>query len=322
MLVLAACSSSTLQHGLTSTAPATVTAVPTVTAIPIATAPASPTTTQVSNGSVVEVATTQHFATPSSAVITKTSQTCVHGEPFIGGDCGVTLTATCPPGEPVLSGGYALVGQFAFATSSYPSATGAWTITAHDEGQSPGFKPMTVTAYADCLQANVPTTLQDVSSTPHVPADSNQHAETVSCPQGSVLTGGGFRDTYGAAFSMPSGNGWQAGLAVQLNTSAKPMVYAVCALSHLTAAGTPSAAKKFVANANPTGTVSVACGPGQILVGGGDKNDVGNNWNLSDAAANSISDWQIQVDFAPEWGGPGGPPTLTETVYAICVTVA
>ena len=99
------------------------------------------------------------------------------------------------------------------------------------------------------------------------------------------------------------------------------MVYAVCATGHLTAAGTPSAAKKIIADT--TGTVSVACAPGQILVGGGDKNDrATGSFAQSDAPANMISEWQVQVDFSIVWGGPGGPPTVTETVYAVCVTVA
>jgi hypothetical protein len=324
LLALAACSSATVQHGLTTITQASATAIPiaTMTASPTTTALAGPTTTLVSNESVVEVATTQHFVTPSSSRGgTKGDTSCANGDPLIGGDCGVTLTATCPHGEPVLSGGYTLVGQYAYVTSSYPSATGAWTITAHDEGQSGTSHPVTVTAYADCLQANVTATVHDVSSTPIVPADSNYYAESISCPHGSVLTGGGFRGASNDAFSMPSGNRWQAGLAVQLNASAKPMVFAVCATGHLTAAGTPSAAKKLIANT--TGTVSVACAPGQILVGGGDKNDRGGpSFTQSDAAANTISQWQVQVDFALVWGGPGGPPTLTETVYAICVTLA
>jgi hypothetical protein len=298
VLALAACGASAGQHGLTPTATP------------------SPTVTPVAHGPVVEVTTTQHFADSKSG---GTAEPCANGDPLISGDCGVTVTATCPQGAPVLSGGYTLDGGF--VSSSYPSASGAWTITAHDEGQDNGSHPVTVTAYADCLQANFTATTQDVSSTPNVPADGNYYAESVRCSNGSVLTGGGFRGTNSTAFSMPSDNNWRAGLAVQLHASAKPMLYAVCANSHLTAAGTLSTAKTFTADTS--GTVSVACAPDQILVGGGSKGDGGPSpsFALSEAATTDVSHWQVQVHFNVVWGGPVAPK-LTETVYAVCMTVA
>lgn len=297
VLSLAACSASTVQQG------------------PKPTATPRPTATPVPHATVVEVSNTQHFADSKSG---GTSGPCANGDPLINGDCGVTVAASCPNGAPVLSGGYSLDDPLAFVTSSYPSSASAWTITAHDEGQDGGSHPVTVTAYADCLRANFTATTQDVSSTPNVPADSNFHAESVSCPQGTVLTGGGFRGTNSAPFSIPSGNGWQAGLAVQLNASAKPMLFTVCANSHLTAAATPSTAKTFGPGIN--GAVSVACAQGQILVGGGSKGD-GSGSIPSDAATNDVSHWQVQaIGPNPAASGPG--VTFTATVYAVCVSVA
>jgi hypothetical protein len=97
------------------------------------------------------------------------------------------------------------------------------------------------------------------------------------------------------------------------------MLYAVCANGHLTAAGTPSTAKTFTADTS--GTVSVACAPGQLLVGGGSQGDGGGSFAVSEAATDTISHWQVQVNFNVVWGGPV-VPTLTETVYAVCMTVA
>src|SRR5215469_8770547 len=155
VLALAACGAGTGQHGLMPTA--TPTGTPTGTP----TATLSPTATPVAHGPVVEVATTQHFADSKSG---GTAEPCANGDPLISGDCGVTVTATCPQGAPVLSGGYTLDGGF--VSSSSPSASDAWTITAHAEGQDGGSHPVTVTAYAECLHATSTASTQDVSSTP------------------------------------------------------------------------------------------------------------------------------------------------------------
>jgi hypothetical protein len=292
---LAACGANTVQQGPKSTA----TPRPTATPLPHAT--------------VVEVSTTQHFADSKSG---GTSNPCPYQDPLINGDCGVNVTATCPNGAPVLSGGYTLDDPLAFVSSSFSSDKGdsAWTIIAHDEGQDGGSHPVTVTAYADCLRANFAVNVQDWTSPPNVLAVGLQ---TVSCPQGTVVTGGGYRFSAGGEVSRPSGNGWQAALSVQPNSTAVPIVIAICAGNQLTAAATPSTAKTLSPGAN--GMVSVACAQGQILVGGGSKGD-GPGSLPSNAATKDAAYWQVQaIGPNPVASGPG--VTFTATVYAVCVTV-
>jgi hypothetical protein len=294
-LGLAACSPSTVQQG------------------PTPTSPPSPTTIPAPHATVVEVSNTQHFADSKSG---GTSNPCPNDEALINGDCGVNVTASCPNGATVLSGGYALDDPLAFVSSSYDSSASAWTINAHDEGQDGGSHPVTVTAYAVCLQANFAAKNQDASTAPNVLAVGLQ---TASCPPGTIVTGGGYRFSAGGRASLPSGNGWQADLSVQLNNPAVPIAIAVCAGNHLVAAATPSASKTF----NPgdtNGEVSVACAPGQLLVGGGGKGD-GPGAVLTNAATDDVSHWHLLAN-GPNAVASGPGVTLTETAYAVCVTVA
>ena len=281
---------------------------------PKPTATAKPTATPVPRANVVEIAKTQHFADSKSG---GTTSPCANGDPLISGDCGVTVTAACPSGEPVLSGGYTLDDPLAFVSSSYPSGAGTWTITAHDEGQDGGSHPVTVTAYADCLQANFAAATQSVTTTPNVPADSIQ-TFSVSCPQGTVVTGGGYRGSNGGITSAPSGDGWQAVLNVQMGSAARPMLFAVCAGNHLAAASVPSALKTY-SPGNTNGEVAVACPQGQLLVGGGVKGQ-GPGFLLTVAATSDVSHWHVLVDGPNSFeAGPG--VSYTATAYAVCVTV-
>jgi hypothetical protein len=62
-----------------------------------------------------------------------------------------TLTATCPAGKSVISGGISAGGataaKFLDLTESYPSSTTAWTISAMNWGTT---GTITITAYALC----------------------------------------------------------------------------------------------------------------------------------------------------------------------------
>ena len=57
-----------------------------------------------------------------------------------------------------------------------------------------------------------------------------------------------------------------------------------------------------------------------LVVGGGSKGDGSPSSAVSEAATDTISHWQVQVNFNVVWGGPVAPK-LTETVYAVCVTI-
>ena len=262
---------------------------------------------------MVRVSKAQHFADATSG---GSSSPCANGDPLITGNCGLTVTATCPSGALVVSGGYSMDQSYAFATSSYPAGTSAWTVTVHDEGQDPGSPhPVTVTAFADCLQANGTATTQIVASAPSVPADGNVHTQSVSCPTGTVLTGGGFRGSNGAPVTRPVSTSWQVEVSVQLGSTAKPKLFAVCATSHLAAAAMPSTLKSLPWY--ESGTVTVACASGQLLVGGGSSVTGPGNMQTN-ATTTDGSHWQVLVN------GPTVAPsgvTIKVTVYAVCVTV-
>jgi hypothetical protein len=279
-----------------------------------ASATPSPTATPPPHASVIEVANVHHFADSKSG---GTSSPCANGEPLINSDCGVTVTATCPSGDPALSGGWAVDDPLAFVTASYSSGASAWTVVAHDEGQDGQSHPVTVTAYADCLQANFTATTQIISLT--IPAPS-PHTATLSCPSGTVVMGGGYRGNAATASfpraSQPFHNNWQAVLWQQPSSSIKPTLFAVCATNHLSAASQPSAAHTFGLFAN--GTVSVACPAGQVLVGGGSAESGAGNV-VTDAATSNDSHWRAQVEGPTPAAGPGA--TLIVTVYAVCVNV-
>jgi hypothetical protein len=106
---------------------------------------------------------------------------------------------------------------------------------------------------------------------------------------------------------------------VQPNNTAVPLVIAVCADNHLVAASTPSASKTF-SSGDTNGEVSVACAPGQLLVGGGSKRDGPGNV-LTDAATTDVSHWHIVAD-GPNSAASGPGVTYSAVVHAICMTVA
>lgn len=277
------------------------------------TASPTATATPVPSASVVRVTNAHHFADSKSG---GTSAPCANGDPLINGDCGVTVSATCANGDVVVSGGYTVDDPLAFVTSSFPSSAGAWTITTHDEGQDGGSHPVTVTAYADCLHANFAAGVSVASATPVLQHDGLYHDKSVACPQGTVLTGGGFRAS-GTTKSIPSGNGWTVALAATQGSPAQPKLFALCAAHHLTASAT---AKK---SANPIlgqgADLTVSCPGGTLLVGGGaDTIGFGNITTL--APDGGMSQWQEHVSANGVVGGPVSTYTIND--YAICVKVA
>jgi hypothetical protein len=298
MLVIAALSAC----GATSTVVVTASA----TTVP-------PTATPEPSATILQVASTQHFADSKSG---GTAAPRGNGDPLLDGDCGVTVTATCASGDVVLGGGWSLDDPLARVTSSFPASASAWTITAHDEGQDGGSHPVTVTAYAECLHANFAAGVNPVSSTPNIAPGGNPQAEHVDCPSGTVLTGGGVRGVEATVETTPTGNGWTAQLFVQQGSSNKPELFAVCAASHLASAGLVNATTQFQANNNAD--VSASCPSGTLLAGGGVNVDAD---TISSLAANSgMTKWQAHISNAGYYGGP--PINYHATLTAICLSVS
>jgi hypothetical protein len=294
---------------------------PAVSVSPTATSTSGPTATPAPHATVAQVSNSQSFANSFSG---GTSAPCANGDPLISGDCGVTVTVTCAGGDVVLSGGWTVAGlavsdYYAGVTSSYPSSASAWTITAHDEGQSDTPHALTVTAYAECLHANFSAGVSAVSSTPSFPSDGLAHAVTVNCAPGSIVTGGGFRGTYGTAETIPAANGWTVDLVTPLGASAKPSsLFALCARTHLAAASQPKATASHIVTTYPDDDLTVSCPAATMLVGGGAQTGLGGLTTLT--ANGAVTQWHMHVRGLFVFGG--SPGTYSVADYAVCVTVS
>jgi hypothetical protein len=246
-----------------------------------------------------------------------TKEPCANGDPLIQNDCGVPVTATCPNGEWAVSGGYSHSrSSDTYITSSYPSSSGTWTVTAHDEGNSVTGSSITVTAIANCLKANFATTTRIITSADTVPADGNRYAVSATCPSGTVLTGGGYRASIGAESSMPSGNAWSARVMESPGASAGPKVYAVCAAAHVQPATVASASKTFAVTERPT--LLQACPDGTTLVGGGFEQSSLVMAIFANQSTIDGSGWQLLIS-GEQAVVPG---SATITIYALCATFA
>ncbi|HKD75595.1 MAG TPA: hypothetical protein VKB76_08880, partial [Ktedonobacterales bacterium] len=103
-----------------------------------------------------------------------------------------SVTATCPSGTVLLGGGYSFTGddnaKQSFMLASYPAGTNTWTVT-ETNPQAGG--AMTLYAYAECLKASFNVTTQIQSAT-----SGSNGTGTASCPGGTILTGGGFKQSH------------------------------------------------------------------------------------------------------------------------------
>lgn len=99
--------------------------------------------------------------TPSFTIVQLVRRS-AQGNNVPGGKIGM-VTATCKPGEQMLSGGYYVYAWEAEANvvASYPSDQNAWTVTDDNTHST----DLTITAYANCLQAPYSVGLRLVSGT-------------------------------------------------------------------------------------------------------------------------------------------------------------
>jgi hypothetical protein len=184
-----------------------------------------------------------------------------------GGTVG-QAAVTCPGGTVVTGGGYT-AGNFGAATFypvySQPSGANGWTASALSRGL--GLDEITV--YAVCLELPyAETALVEDSVT--VPARKSASA-TVDCPDGSVVTGGGYSGNTDLRMYIKNnyrfGKGWMVTANNLGDYVTKITVYAVC----LKGPGGKaiSVAGDVEIKQNGTGFAEAACGAGTVLVGGG-----------------------------------------------------
>ncbi|MFC2064628.1 hypothetical protein ACFLXB_05995, partial [Chloroflexota bacterium] len=121
--------------------------------------------------------------------------------------------------------------------------------------------------YAYCFYNSGGTTSQ-VFGKINAPAGGIGHA-TVSCPAGSVVTGGGYAssDVFNVYNSSKDGNGWQVWAENHAGTSKQLNAYAIC----LSGTGATSSSVLISGSipANSTKQVSSECPSGSFLTGGG-----------------------------------------------------
>lgn len=235
---------------------------------------------------VPPTATASPTSVPAQANVVEVSSAIVS----VGSNATGTASASCSSGDPLLGGGFIARlsgGNDGIApTDSYPSAASTWTV-----GVSTLADTIQLTAIAVCLQANFAVTTQVAQ------ASNSGPDTTVTCPSGSVLTGGGFR----------SGG------------SATPTSYAVCATAGLKAATTQSQSKTVANGAVVSNGAS--CPSGQLPVGGGYNGYQPSSdtfWrvflNSPETGQGTVSTgWMAQV-HSGQFG------SLAFTVYSVCAT--
>jgi hypothetical protein len=239
----------------------------------------------------------------------------------------VSVTAFCPLGTTMLSGGYGLGGGDNAASTQIladrPDTPASWTVVAENAAIG---GPYTLTAYANCLKSKVLPTISIVkAATFSAPADGNFHEASAACPSGSVVSGGGFTSEIGANASLPingvgtapDANIWDTQIGMTQDQPETPVVYAVCATSPSFLDGSiPTTVQPITTT---SGDLSLQCPAGQLLVGGGFALDhVGANVYGSTLSEDG-SQWTVSANFFPF---AGTPPAVNETVYAVCVRLS
>jgi hypothetical protein len=126
-----------------------------------------------------------------------------------------TVTARCPSGQFLVSGGFQRT-DFrsdggSYVTESRAAGTRAWTVSGHAYGIGSG----ELTAIAYCARMKSPTLTEVASSPAPVAAGQSASTTTPSCPSGQRLVTGGFSlngstDAFFAAGTLNSNNTWTA----------------------------------------------------------------------------------------------------------------
>jgi len=231
------------------------------------------------------------------------------------------FTVDCRPGESVLSGGFRHTAPELRVLGSYPSATKAgWVVSAVQPARAPADLTLTVVCAVGEIRSAVRV------------ATGEKLSASTRCPEGSVVTGGGYSSS-NAAFvsSYPAvGEGWAVtAAALPGNEVPNLSVYAVCASGSVRPAGagletldvavssqspcpvTPAASAACVFGRS--GVKEVAC-EGQ-LVGGGFEVAEGQLPPFAISGAAVARDaWRVTVDGRSSDNRP-----LSLRVIAICV---
>jgi hypothetical protein len=211
--------------------------------------------------------------------------------------------ATCPSGSILTGGGFA--GSSALLVYSNFVSGNNWEADAQNLTSS----AKVLNVYAECL-SNLSGATQQVVAQAKVPASSTGHT-AVTCPSGSVVTGGGFASNSSLTVysNSASGNGW---LVAAQNNSAidQPLNAYVLCLSG-TSGTSQQVPNQVSISANTSGNAVAACPASTFLTGGG----YAGNQNLFvyTESANG-SNWQVYAQNS------SGAAQLLNS-YAVCLTL-
>jgi hypothetical protein len=222
------------------------------------------------------------------------------------GDTNYTK-ATCPSGKVVVGGGFSTGGGKLNLYQSHPHENG-WEIFAKNNG-SPSDS---MNAFAECLAYGSSVSTSWFSQSDTAPGFGNGHAQ-VTCPAGTIMTGGGFDagSNMRVFNSSPFGNGWQMSAYNGSLISGTVKAYAFC-LSGTTGSSTNISASVNVAPHSSGGTI-VTCPSGKLATGGGFALSGPMQIYLNNRGSSSLT-WNADAD-----NNSGGTEHMT--VFGICLSI-
>ncbi|HTX90682.1 MAG TPA: NBR1-Ig-like domain-containing protein [Anaerolineales bacterium] len=211
---------------------------------------------------------------------------------------------SCPSGTVVTGGGFAANSSL-LVYSTFASGNG-WEVDALNTSGS----SQLLNSYAICL-SNTSGASQQVYAQVIASGGSNGHA-VVSCPSGTVVTGGGFASNSNLLVfnTSLSGNGWQV-YAQNTSGSGQPLnAYAIC-LSGISGSSSQQVYTQATAPNGGTGHAVTACPSGTYLTAGGYATG-GSLPVYSDSATGSS--WEVDMQ-----NNTGASQLLNS--YAMCLTL-
>jgi hypothetical protein len=215
--------------------------------------------------------------------------------------------ATCPGGSVVVGGGYATNHNNVVVYNSSPSGNGWKAYAKNYSGSS-----QLLNAYAICLYNTAGSSDEDHMQKTIAPGTYGY--DTVTCPAGKVVTGGGFAsnpDTMWVYNTSKNGNGWRVYAKNISGSNVILTIYAVC----LSGAGGSSTmvGEHITVPAGSTDGGEAQCPAGKLVTGGGyalSDNLVTYNSSMKPS---DHSKWNV---FARNTGAAGA----LMNIYAVCWT--
>ncbi len=176
-----------------------------------------------------------------------------------------SVKAVCPDGWVATGGGFSAPQDL--PVTSQNMEDNGWIVWAFN----PNSSGRALTAIAVCLNLPNATTRQVNQGSQSVMGNGGQASDSVSCPGGSVLTGGGFvlggKGLLTPVRSIRSDNGWTVSVINTGNSRADFTARAVCL------SGVPADALSVTASVEvkpgASGSVLAVCPAGRVVTGGG-----------------------------------------------------